>query len=69
MFCQISCVAAAGVGPAAGPAGWGLSATAHQTAASHPDTTDWDHLSSGRTGGAASLLNQNFTYFTFKGPR
>lgn len=41
---------AAGVGPTADPAGWRLSATAHQTAASYSDTTDWDILNSGRTG-------------------
>lgn len=48
-------VVSAGVGPAAGTAGWRLTATAHQTAASYPDTTDRDHLSSGRTGSAASM--------------
>lgn len=47
---EISCVVAAGVGPTADPAGWRLSATAHQTAASYSDTTDWDILNSGRTG-------------------
>lgn len=39
-----------GSGPATEPAGWRCSATAHQTTASHPDTTEWDHLSSGWTG-------------------
>lgn len=47
---EISRVVAAGVGPTADPAGWRLSATAHQTAASYSDTTDWDILNSGRTG-------------------
>lgn len=47
---DICCVVAAGVGSAADPAGWRRPATAHQTAASYSDTTDWVILSSGRTG-------------------
>lgn len=52
------CAVATGVGSAASPAGGRLSATAHQATASYPDTTNRDHLSSGRTGKAASLLKQ-----------
>lgn len=47
---KISCVVAAGVGPTADPAGWRLSAPAHQAAVAYSDTTDWDILNSGRTG-------------------